>query len=270
MRFSIITPTRNCCATLAAAMVSVLNQTGVEFEYLIVDGGSTDGTVEIIRKFADRDSRIRWVSEPDKGIADAFNKGLGMATGEWVGIINSDDCYVPGALTAVAEAIHRHPNADVIHGDMLRLDVDGHPLFVLKPASVERAIWRQMPLNHPATFVARRAYDKVGGFDTGLRIAMDYDLILRLYCAGARFVHLEQVLAQMRYGGASDARFWAGLQESRTVKLRLGYPRWRADLLLLQRWLVEVVKRGLRRCGMSRLLMLHPRFRRAGSPGGGA
>ncbi len=267
MRFSIITTTFNSRATLDAAMTSVLSQSGVELEYLIIDGGSNDGTVELIRAAAAADPRIRWISEPDGGIADAFNKGLALANGEWIGILNSDDIYADGALAAVAEAARRHPEADVIHGDMLRLDAEGSPLFVLKPAEVSGAIWRQMPLDHPATFVARGAYARVGCFDASLRIAMDYDLVLRLHCSGSVFVYLERVLAQMRYGGASDAHFWAGLQESRAIKLRLGYSRWRADLVLAQRWLAEVVKRLLRRSGMGRLLLLHPRFHHAASPG---
>lgn len=240
-------------------MTSVLSQQGGELEYLLIDGGSSDGTVELIRNAAAADARIRWISEPDKGIADAFNKGLAMATGEWIGILNSDDLYAPGALQAVAEVILAHPDADVIHGDMLRLDEQGRGMFVLNPADIG-TIWRQMPLNHPATFVSRAAYRRIGGFDPSLRIAMDYDLVLRLFRSGARFVYLERVLAQMRYGGASDDRLWAGLQEIRRVSVRAGYPQWRAAIWLLYRACVGGVKRVLRKTGLRRLLLLHPRF----------
>jgi glycosyltransferase involved in cell wall biosynthesis len=261
MKISIITVTFNSQSSLGEAIHSVLSQEVDELEYILVDGGSTDATVEIIRTAAAKDARISWVSEPDKGIADAFNKGLGMATGEWIGILNSDDLYAPRALAAVAAAVTHHPEAMVVHGDMLRLDDSGTPLFILKPADLERVIWRQMPLNHPTMFVSRRAYDRVGNFDEGLRIAMDYDLVLRLYKSGARFVALDRVLAHMRYGGASDNRLLLGLKDVWTVSTREGYPKWKATSWLFFRGFIGLLKNLLRRVGLVDLLKLHPRFR---------
>lgn len=268
IRFSIITVTFNGRDCLPGAMESVLGQGVTDLEYLVVDGGSTDGTVNVIRSFAAVDSRIRWISEPDEGIADAFNKGLAMATGNWIGILNADDCYAPGALTAVAEAIANHPEADVIHGDMLRLDNCGTPLFILKPAHLKRVIWRQMPINHPTMFVSRRAYDQVGTFDKGLRIAMDYDLVLRLYRSGACFVALDRVLAHMRYGGVSDNRHLLGLKDVWAVSTREGYPKWKASCWFFFRGLIGLLKNLLRRVGLVDLLKLHPRFRGSRSKGG--
>lgn len=241
--------------------MSVITQSGNNIEYIIVDGGSKDGTIDLIRDFAAKDMRVRWISEPDEGIADAFNKGLTMATSDWVGILNSDDCYAPDVLQAVIEAIEAHPEADVIHGNMLRLDDDGRPMFVLRPAPIEKAIWHQMPLNHPTVFVARRAYERVGGFDKKLRIAMDYDLMLRLYRSGARFIYLDRVLAHMRYGGASDARLWQGLHEIYRITVAQGYPRWKAAGWFCWRGGLGLLKNLLRQTGLSRLLLLHPRFR---------
>jgi len=263
--FSIITPTFNSRDTLGLAMESVLSQEGVDLEYLIVDGGSTDGTVELIRDYAARDSRIRWMSEPDRGIADAFNKGIGMATGEWVGITNSDDRLAAGALAPVAEAARRNPAADVIHGDMLRFDEQGRPMFVLKPLDLERAIWRQMPLNHPATFVAREVYRRCGGFDATLHYSMDYDLVLRLYREGCCFVYLPVVLAEMAYGGASDERFWACAREASRVAIRHGSPPPAAYLHLLRNGVKGAVKQLLRRAGLASWLRCHPRFRGPGA-----
>src|SRR6266567_1250982 len=152
MKLSLITVTFNSERYLAETMESVLSEDYPDLEYILVDGGSTDGTLEIIGAHAEKDTRVRWISEPDEGIADAFNKGLALATGEVIGILNSDDTYAPGALQAVADAMAAHPECDVFHGDMLRFQGD-QPLFLLKPSDVERHIWHEMPLNHPATFV---------------------------------------------------------------------------------------------------------------------
>ncbi len=110
MNFSIITVTFNSKRYLEETIRSVLTQAFVDLEYILVDGGSTDGTLDIIRDHAAKDRRIRWISEPDEGIADAFNKGIALASGEIVGIINSDDTYAPGALRAVADACAAHPD----------------------------------------------------------------------------------------------------------------------------------------------------------------
>lgn len=262
MIFTIITPTYNSAATLPATLASVLTQQGANLEYLIIDGASADGTVEIIKQAASQDSRIHWISEPDQGIADAFNKGLRMAGGDWIGIINSDDVYAPGALAAVADTLSRYPDADVIHGDLLRIDEQGKPLFMFKPADLAKTIWHKMPISHPTTFVKRTAYNRVGEFNRELWIAMDYDMILRLHLAGAKFCYVDRVLAHMRSGGVSDTNLWAGLRELRAVSLAHGYGRLQADCWFLYNGAVGMLKRFLRRWGLHRLLTLHPRFRK--------
>lgn len=261
MTFSIITITFNSRQHLAETIESVLSQDFADFEYIVVDGGSTDGTLDIIKAHAAKDPRIRWISEPDDGIADAFNKGLRMAGGEIIGILNSDDRYLPGALARVAGASRSHPDCDIFHGDMLRLDGE-KVLFRLVPADVERSIWHEMPLNHPATFVTRRAYQQVGGFDATIRIAMDYDMMLRLYKGGRRFHHIPHPLAAMRYGGASDSKNLEGLREVRTIAIREGYPLSKAWFWFCYKVGISSVKNVLRRLGLFRLLHLHPRFRR--------
>ena len=259
-RFSIITVTFNSARYLPETMASVLEQDFSDLEYIVIDGGSTDGTLDIIREHATRDGRIRWISEPDDGISDAFNKGLALAGGEIVGIINSDDTYLPGALRTVAETFAAHPDCDVFHGDMLRFQ-GNRPLFLLKPANVERHIWHEMPLNHPATFVTARAYKKVGGFSKALRVAMDYDLILRLYKSGCCFHYIEQPLAAMRYGGASDAAFMSGLREVREASINTGYPTWKAYVWFSWRVVKIAIKNILRMLGLYRFMRIHPRFR---------
>jgi glycosyltransferase involved in cell wall biosynthesis len=266
VKFSIITITRNSEQYLEETIRSVLSQDYVDFEYILIDGCSTDGTLDIIKESAAKDGRVRWHSEPDEGIADAFNKGLTLASGEIVGIINSDDTYAPGALRAVADAFAANPDCDLFHGDMLRFQGD-RPLFLLKPSDVERHIWHEMPLNHPATFVTLRAYREIGGFDTSFRVAMDYDLVLRLYRAGRRFCYIDRVLAGMRYGGESDARFRDGLQEVFRATVREGYPRHKAYFWLLAKTAFGHTKNLLRKLGLYSLMRLHPKFHTVGKKG---
>jgi glycosyltransferase involved in cell wall biosynthesis len=260
MLISVITVTYNSEQYLEETINSVLLQTYPDLEYILIDGGSTDGTLDIIRKHAAADSRIRWISEQDKGIADAFNKGLARVTGEIVGIINSDDNYAPDALAAVARAFNADPEADVFFGDILRFQED-KPLFLVKPGRVGENTWHEMPLNHPATFVTRRAYARVGGYDPELLVAMDYDLVLRFYLAGCRFRYIEQVLANMRYGGESDARFIAARREVVKVSLRQGYPLCKAYGWFIYSVVLGVIKNLLRRLGLYSLIRLHPKFK---------
>lgn len=261
MIFSIITVTYNSRTFLAETIQSVLSQDIGDFEYIFIDGGSIDGTLDIIRSFAAADTRIRWISEPDEGISDAFNKGIRMAGGDIIGIINSDDTYAAGTLAAVAAAFDADTACDVVHGDMLRFQGDT-PLFCLKPAPVDERVWYDMPVNHPATFVRRRAYDQVGLFDTRLKVAMDYDLVLRLYRAGCRFCYIERVLANMRYGGASDERFLTARREVFTITVAAGYPRWRAGGWFVIKAGMNITKNILRKLGLHGLMRLHPKFRK--------
>jgi len=260
MTFSIITVTYNSRKFLAETMQSVVSQEYSDFEYIIIDGGSTDGTLDILKGFAAKDARIRWISEPDNGISDAFNKGLRLATGDVIGILNSDDTYAVGALGAVAAAFAADPACDVVHGDMIRFQGDT-PLYRLKPAPVDERVWHDMPVNHPATFVRRQLYERVGLFDTGLKVAMDYDLVLRLYRAGCRFCYLERVLANMRYGGASDARFLEARREVFAVTVAAGYPRWRAGSWFVIKAGMNITKNLLRQLGLHTLIRLHPKFK---------
>lgn len=263
VKFSIITVTRNSEPYLEECMASVLGQNPADLEYILIDGGSTDGTLAIIQQAAQADSRISWISEQDRGISDAFNKGLARATGDLIGILNSDDAYAPGALAAVAHARRTNPDCQIFHGDMLRFSGDS-PLFRLIPGAVDDRIWHDMPLNHPATFVARQAYETVGGFDLNLALAMDYDLVLRLYLAGFRFHYIPEVLAHMRYGGASDDRFIGVRREVVDITVRAGYSPFKARCWLCYGIAKGCVKYLLRRTGMKKLLQLHPRFNPTG------
>lgn len=222
---SIVTVVRNGAATLERTIASVLAQEG-EREYLIIDGGSTDGTVEILQRYADRIDY--WVSEPDGGIADAFNRGVVAARGRYIGLINADDWYEPGALTAVAQAL-AHGDADIVYG-WLQCWRDGEPDFLV--GGDHERLDTGMTIAHPASFVRRALYEQVGLFNTDLRYAMDYEFMLRARAAGARFQRIDRVLAHLTQGGLGDRHWRDSLAEVAKVRTRYvaragGAWRWR-------------------------------------------
>jgi glycosyltransferase involved in cell wall biosynthesis len=213
---SVITVSYNAASTIERTIRSVLCQTaeaGWNVEYVIVDGGSTDGTVGIIRSFGDRIHD--WVSEPDRGIYDAMNKGIARTTGEWVGILNSDDWYAEEAFSCLAEAIEDKPQADVVVGGVVRVTEDGTAGKLVLPPNEEFSALR--PNNHPATFVKRDVYKRIGYFDLNYDIAADIELILRAQAApNLNISCLNQTLTYMQEGGASSGM--SGIMESARIE----------------------------------------------------
>jgi len=184
VRVTVITPCLNAAATLPATLASVRAQAVEDLEHIVVDGGSTDGTVEILEA-ADG---IRWISEPDRGLAHALNKGIAMATGEVIGELNADDLYEPGALAAVAAGFRGHPDAMWLTGFCRIIDGEGREIR-RGVTAYKNALLRRYSLglylthnfvSAPATFFRRAALDEAGGFDERYRISVDYDLQLRI------------------------------------------------------------------------------------------
>lgn len=195
-KISIITITYNSVKFLERAIQSILGQEYDNIEYIIVDGGSTDGTVEIIKKYSDRIAR--WISEPDNGICNAFNKGIQMATGDIIGIINSDDGLLPGALESIAEAYEE--GVDVYRGKVLLWKEDTDTKVEEIP-SMHFSFVGLNNISHQSTFVTKRAYEKYGVFDETCRYVMDYDLLLRFQNKGAKFKYVDKTLAFYTLGG---------------------------------------------------------------------
>lgn len=186
MNISIITVCYNSVRHIKRAITSVLGQTYSDLEYLIVDGGSTDGTVQIIEAYAARDPRIRWVSEPDQGISDAMNKGVRMASGEIVAHLHSDEYFLDAeVISEVASVFRENPDPVWVTGGFHFVDQDGR---FLKEIKVRRYSYRRLIhsniILHPATFIRRSAFLGVGGFDLSLHYCMDYHLWLRLGALG--------------------------------------------------------------------------------------
>jgi glycosyltransferase involved in cell wall biosynthesis len=207
---SIITIVYNGEKHLEQTIESVLSQSYKPIEYLVVDGGSTDNSLNIIGSYANRIAR--WKSEKDRGISDAFNKGISMATGTIIGIINADDWYEPEAIQSAVISLQ---DSDIAYGD-LRLIKDGKTDFVLK--GNHQFLDSEMTINHPTVFVKKEWYEKKGLFNEKYKCAMDYDLLLRFKHAGARFKHVPKVLANMRWEGMSDAKWLLGCRETLEIK----------------------------------------------------
>lgn len=210
MKISIVTATFNSGLTLYDTMRSMLSQNYSDYEHIIVDGGSKDNTIEIVNELEpEYNGRLRWVSEPDNGIYDAMNKGISMATGDVVGILNSDDFYSsPEILSRVAEEID---GVDAVYGDIHFVNDDDLKKCVRYYSSKDFAPWKMrlgfMPA-HPSFYCRRDIYLKYGLFDLSFRIAADFEQLLRLiyiHRIHMRYVPLDFVT--MRTGGASTNGF---------------------------------------------------------------
>lgn len=208
MKISLITVTYNSGKTVGDTLESVLSQTYGDREYIVVDGASTDNTMDIVRQYVPRfNGQIRYVSEPDQGLYDAMNKGIRMATGEIVGLLNSDDLFASAnVLEKVIECFGRHPEADAVYAD----------LYYVAPQDTNRVIrhwisgrrrsfrWGWHPA-HPSFYVRREIYQRYGLFDPDFRLAADFELMLRLIEKDhIRLVYLPEPLVRMRLGGATS------------------------------------------------------------------
>ena len=205
--FSIVTPCLNAEATIGEALRSMREQGYEPLEHVVVDGGSTDRTMEIVKGAGEH---VRWISEPDRGLSDAMNKGIAMARNDVVGWLNADDLYLPGALQRVAAAFEARPDALWVTGRCLIIDADGNEIrrgvTRYKNALLRRwsfpLFLTQNFVSSPATFVRRRAFDLVGGFQERFRYSMDYDVWLKLGRQSAPVV-IDEALACFRMAEGS-------------------------------------------------------------------
>lgn len=240
MKLSIVTVCKNSSDSIINTIESVLTQKSVNVEYVVVDGGSTDGTVDIVQSFGD--DIDKFVSEADDGISDAFNKGISLATGDIVGLINSDDTLLPGSVEKIQAIFKNHLDIDVLHGD-IQLFKGEKFVKRVKPAGRWWYPWRLVLFNHPATFVRKTVYKRFGGFSFDYRIAMDIDIFLRWTKKGVKIHYLEESLVAMHYGGLSDRNAFEGYRESRKAFLANGYPHVAVNILFICKLVLHCIGR---------------------------
>jgi glycosyltransferase involved in cell wall biosynthesis len=205
MKLSIITVSCNAEASIGATLKSVAAQTHPDIEHIVIDGASTDGTLERIA--ADGGHIAQLVSEPDKGIYDAMNKGIQRATGEVIGILNADDCYADNEVLARVARIMESEPIDVVYADVVFFAPDNPTATIRRYSSryfsPERIAWGQMPA-HPTLFLRRSVFDRFGLYRTDYRISGDYEFVARIFKEGSlRYRYLPEVLVRMRIGGIS-------------------------------------------------------------------
>jgi len=249
---SLITICFNSAATIKRTIDSVLSQQIPFLEYIIIDGGSTDGTVNIVKSYGK--AVTIFVSEPDKGISDAFNKGISLASGKVIGLINSDDLLLPGAVNKVLSFFDDHPDVDVLHGDILLYD-DNRFVKKLKPAGRWWYPWRLVLFNHPATYVKKSIYMKYGLYKRDYRYAMDDDLYLHWHNAKVNIGYLSEPFVRMQAGGVSGKYAFKVFAEKRRALISNGYPMLPATIQYLGRIGVQIIviaDKFLRRMGTSR------------------
>lgn len=213
IRISIITITYNSEKTLAQTINSVVEQGYDNLEYIIIDGGSNDSTLEIVNQYRDKISIV--VSEKDRGISDAFNKGINRATGDIIGIINSDDMLAKDALSALADAYEE--TVDVYRGNLSIWDDINNKQYISYP-TIDFDIKRNsLSVCHPSTFISKKAYEKWGVYDVEMRYMMDADILFRFYREGAKFKRIDKTLAIFRLGGITADDWKKKVPEYRRV-----------------------------------------------------
>lgn len=207
VKISVVTVAWNAEATIADTLSSVADQRGVEYEHIIVDGGSTDATLSIVSKY--QGENVRVLSEPDRGIYDAMTKGLRLATGDVVGFLNSDDFYCrTDALKIVADAMRAAPGCQAVAGAVAIVAKDNPDRIVRHYPAKGYQRWMARfghMVPHPGLYVRAAAAEAVGGFESGYRISGDFDWLVRfMYGHNFRIGYLDDILVGMREGGASS------------------------------------------------------------------
>ena len=228
-RITVITPSYNQGKFIDRTIQSVLTQADEGVEYLVIDGGSQDETVAILKRHGDR---LNWVSEKDRGHADAVNKGIARATAPIIGWLNSDDIYYPGTLAAVVEFFATHPEVDVVYGDSNH--IDEHDAFIEKyptePWNWDRLL-ETCFISQPAAFMRRSVFDRYGLIDGRAAPSIDYEFWIRLGKRGAKFEYLPKLLAATRLHAEAQtvgARIACHRANNRLLRTHLGQvpDRW--------------------------------------------
>jgi glycosyltransferase involved in cell wall biosynthesis len=207
MLISIITVSLNAAPTIARTLISVSKQSHLDIEYIVVDGNSSDGTLAIIQDFAKSHSNIRLISESDKGIYDAMNRGIKLATGDVIGIINADDYYADQNVISDIGKLFQAQDLDAVFGDLEYFDAgnEAHITRVYRSKGFHhKKLSRGIMPAHPTLFLRKSVYDRFGLFKPEYKIAGDFDFIARIFKNGdLKYAYLPRILTRMQSGGVS-------------------------------------------------------------------
>lgn len=224
IKVSIITTVFNAGDVLEKTIRSVLEQTYPHIEYIIIDGGSTNGTIEIIKKH--QHHLAYWISEPDRGVYDGMNKGIQLATGNIIGLLNAGDWYEPNTAKIVASEVKKHPQVDIFYGDRNYI-IGGKKVYKPSlPLEKTNDFWLEPSLPHPAFFVTKRLYNELP-YDPQFKIVADYKFTLQALKLGKKTQHIPAILNNVTAGGLSSSYGkspWQGYQ----VKLNMLNARLKA------------------------------------------
>lgn len=221
VKISVVTVVLDAAQCIERCVSSVVGQTYDGIEYLILDGGSTDGTLDILERYRDRIDHL--VSEPDRGLYDAMNKGIHAATGDYVYFLNSDDYFCDqGVIADVAEAIRQNPTADLIYGDVLTRSGDQLVRKPQVPVLNRESLCRE-GFCHQALFARRELLERTGGFSEQYRIVADGDWLARALAAGATSFHLDRDVVVFALDGLSGRCNW---REEKRRSMRANFTRW--------------------------------------------
>jgi len=232
-RITIITVVYNGAAYLEDAISSVISQSSGHLEYVVIDGGSQDGSVDIIRQYEDQIDI--WISEPDDGIYDAMNKGIRLATGDVIGILNSDDVLNDKVIEQIAEVFRNEPLLDFVYGFVERITTSGKVYDIAPSLSIsemEKKKFHQIPIPHGALFVKKNMFDELGFYKTDYVVNSDYDFILRLIENQKIGKKLDVAISRFRDGGLSSnyITFW----ERRKILKEYNVPFMKREYVILK------------------------------------
>lgn len=260
VKISIITVCYNAEKTIEKTIFSVFNQTVPIHEYIVVDGGSTDKTMNIVKsyskKFKQAGTIYRFQSEKDEGISDAFNKGIYMATGDLIGLVNADDELIRDT-SEVLQKVYSE-DIDIYYGNCIWVDAGNKLNFISKPKVKNPdclgALLYEMVMIHPSTFITSHAYKKVGGYNISFRFCMDQELLYKMYCSGLEFYYIDKELTIFKAGGISDTNPREVFREASRIAIFAGEPIWKVKGIECKKIFRDFLARKAKKIGIYNIL----------------
>ena len=260
MKLSIVTISFNAEKCIERTILSILNQDKPVYEYIIVDGGSSDQTMKIVNsyknEFLKKGIKFIAISETDKGISDAFNKGIKLSTGDLIGLVNADDELMNTANKVLEDVFEK--DIDVYYGNCIWEDSQNNLRYVSKPKEIKSSklnrLLYEMVMIHPSTFIAKKAYLKNGLYDTSFRYCMDQELLYRMYKNGASFKYVDTEFTKFKSGGVSDSNPRKVFAETARIPLMNGESKKKVFFITQKKLIRDYLARKAKKVGLYHLI----------------